>query len=161
MTVSTSFILPKITCNTALDEDQEVLFIAAIDGSPAGVSDYAFSGVEAFCAAGSSTPTYTSIGSGGLIGVPVKPQNKIFAWVNVSGSLFLEGLYDVTTKMTGGVSSSDVGAALIAMECVVSSGTSPLNAAPLPLANFSKSKNRSGLRRLDCRPRLLRGSSER
>src|SRR5271169_61565 len=100
-----SFIQPKVMCNPILPQSQEVLFLAGIDGAPAGASDYLCVGTEVFCAVGSSTPQYRAVASGiddplaPISTMVIKPGDKIFGSINAS--VPGEGLYDSKTKVSG------------------------------------------------------------
>jgi hypothetical protein len=127
-----SFIQPGISCNSFLGSSQEVRFLAGIDGSPAGVSDYAYIGTDVTCGVGSVTPFYKTVTSAlGLPPLVIKPGNRIFASITESSGIFFFNITDVTTGKSSTTNSSAARAFRISGECIVSS------VARIPLAKFS------------------------
>jgi hypothetical protein len=130
-----SFIQPKITCNSSLSSNQEVQFLAGIDGY--NLSSTLYVGTQVTCNAGSSKPIYSAIasGSGSISSVKVKPGDTIVANITISG-----GTLTYMLSNSKGKSGLNTGAAprvgVNSAECVTSSVTA-VTGAPLPLAKFA------------------------
>jgi len=130
-----SFIQPKITCNASLISNQEVQFLAGIDGY--NVSSILYVGTDVTCKMGSSIPIYSAVasGSGTVSSVTIKPGETIEANITISG-----GTLTYKLSNSKGKAGIDVGPAprqgVNSAECVVSSVIAPTG-APLPLALFA------------------------